>query len=303
MRRREPENSSFDLFLDAICNTFGGIVFLAILLAILIQTRSIVSNPTPSDQPPSTPDEVRQLTVALDAVTAEYARLTIALEATPLVAERSPEDAEYQELVAGLESRTEELTDVTDRQIAATPELTKLLASNARLQEENNRVPAELRAVQTRVDQKSAALRELVADQQQTLQLPLERSSNAASVLLLLKNGRVYLARKPNLFGRGFNDQHVATQDVLAGGKRITAKPNAGWQLNSVNGRAEVDRLLRDAVANGHIITIAVWPDSYDDFAEIKSEMVSVNLDYQLWPQADNEPLILYFNAGDSRVQ
>ncbi|MFM2219326.1 MAG: hypothetical protein RL240_3644, partial [Planctomycetota bacterium] len=47
-RRRRPQTSSLDLFLDTICNAFGGIMFISILISILIQMRG-----DPSDTPAS----------------------------------------------------------------------------------------------------------------------------------------------------------------------------------------------------------------------------------------------------------
>src|SRR4051812_32574075 len=37
MKRRRPADSSLELLLDTICNTFGGVLFLAILVCILLQ--------------------------------------------------------------------------------------------------------------------------------------------------------------------------------------------------------------------------------------------------------------------------
>jgi len=38
-RRQRVQTSSLDLFLDTICNAFGGIMFISILISILIQMR------------------------------------------------------------------------------------------------------------------------------------------------------------------------------------------------------------------------------------------------------------------------
>jgi len=38
-RRSKPQSSSLDLFLDTICNAFGGIMFLSILISVLLQFR------------------------------------------------------------------------------------------------------------------------------------------------------------------------------------------------------------------------------------------------------------------------
>ena len=45
-RRRRSTVSSLDLFLDTICNAFGGIMFISILISILIQMRGDQSEST-----------------------------------------------------------------------------------------------------------------------------------------------------------------------------------------------------------------------------------------------------------------
>ena len=42
--RREVEESSLELLLDTMCNTFGGVMFIAISLAVMISMRSAVSS-------------------------------------------------------------------------------------------------------------------------------------------------------------------------------------------------------------------------------------------------------------------
>ena len=41
MSRRHAEESSLDLLLDAMCNTFGGVMFIAILLTVMISIRGL----------------------------------------------------------------------------------------------------------------------------------------------------------------------------------------------------------------------------------------------------------------------
>ena len=48
MRRRQEEDSSLELLLDTMCNTFGGVMFIAISLAVMLSMRSAV-NAVPAD--------------------------------------------------------------------------------------------------------------------------------------------------------------------------------------------------------------------------------------------------------------
>ena len=50
MSRRHSEGSSLDLLLDAMCNTFGGVMFIAILLTVMISIRSLGKKNAVPDQ-------------------------------------------------------------------------------------------------------------------------------------------------------------------------------------------------------------------------------------------------------------
>ena len=50
MSRRHAEESSLDLLLDAMCNTFGGVMFIAILLTVMISIRSLEKKNAVPDQ-------------------------------------------------------------------------------------------------------------------------------------------------------------------------------------------------------------------------------------------------------------
>ena len=50
MSRRHSEESSLDLLLDAMCNTFGGVMFIAILLTVMVSIRGLEKKNAVPDQ-------------------------------------------------------------------------------------------------------------------------------------------------------------------------------------------------------------------------------------------------------------
>ena len=85
MKRRPPAYSSLELLLDTICNTFGGVLFLAILVCILLRNTghsTSVGQGTPQFTEADVLDLVRrqqELETALDglrAATSEHDRLS-----------------------------------------------------------------------------------------------------------------------------------------------------------------------------------------------------------------------------------
>lgn len=50
MSRRKSEDSSLELLLDTMCNTFGGVMFIAILLSVMVSIRGHQQNEPVPDQ-------------------------------------------------------------------------------------------------------------------------------------------------------------------------------------------------------------------------------------------------------------
>jgi hypothetical protein len=298
MKGRDDSTGSFDLFLDTICNTFGGIVFLAILLAILIQTRAIVKTPQQeSEESPLTAEQVRELIAELDMARSDYSAIAAAFASLPPLT-TSEDDADYRKLDAERKAIEGQVSNAMQKQTRQTQLLARQLAENVEINEENAAVPRELQDIESKVHERSASLKSLVTSRQTTLKIPRDRATNAPSVLGLLQGSRFYLAKLPSYSSRSFNDDHVSTQ---ASGRGINIKPRSGrgWSLND----RELTTMIQNAHSRRHIVTVAVWPDSYDDFSTVKEALVKSGVMYQLWPQQQDEVLTVYFGAGHNRVQ
>lgn len=298
MSRQGFENTSYDLFLDTICNTFGGVVFLAILLAILIQTRAIVKDPDQDRAETPSPAEVRELMARLDAVNAEYDAVTAALQSLP-PAPDSNANQQYKRLARERESLEAQLEATMREQSRQAKSLAAQLVKNAKLAEQNAEIPEELRKAQARVGEKDESLKEVVSKRQTTLRLPREKASSASSLLVLLQSSRFYLAMTPSSSARTFNDQHVKTEPTVGGGVMVQPRGGRGWAITD----QQVVETIKSARTRGQVVTIAVWPNSYAEFAILKQAMIENQVSYQLWPQRQDEQLTVYFGGGQSRVQ
>jgi hypothetical protein len=301
MRRDEDRTSSFDLFLDTICNTFGGIVFLAILLAIMIQSRAVVRTEEQIDQQPS-PEQVRMLITKLEKLAGERETLEHSLENLPAT-RADDEDEEYFELAEQVAQTEQRLKESLSIQTKASQKLAEKLELNAIQAAENDAVPAQLKEAERELAQVKAGFQRLASSKQQTLRLPTVKNKTTSSALLLVKNHSLFLARTPSLFGQGFNETQVTTSTLFAGQIRIEPRDGAGWLLGSTKARAEFANVVQQARQNGYTLTIAVWPESYGDFATLREAMIAAGVNYQLWPQAEGEALIISFGAGASSVQ
>lgn len=301
-RRSETDATSFDLFLDTICNTFGGVVFLAILLALMIQTRAVVkSDDTTADQRP-TPDEIRDSIHQLDLLAAQHATLAAALESTP-VQTRSPDDNQLIELSQQVSKSEAELAQLNQANAASTKTLGEMTASNADLDAENKQIPVAVAAAQQQVKEGENRYVSAAQQKQESLRLPKTRESNAASYLVLFKSDRIYLARRPSFIRDTFNVDHVRTNKLPGGGVEVIPVGSAGWDIGSSSGNSQIMSLISDAARGRNIMTIAIWPDCFDKFGTLREAMINQNVPYQLWLQQDGEELVVFFGSGSSRIQ
>lgn len=302
MRRSEPDATSFDLFLDTICNTFGGVVFLAILLALMIQTRAVVkSDDTTADQRP-TPDEIRDSIHQLDLLASQHATLAATLENTPLQA-KSADDSRLIELSEQVSQAEAELAKLNQANAASSKTLGEVTSSNAQLDEENKKIPVAVAAAQQQVKEGENQYVSAAQEKQESLRLPKTRESNAASYLILFQSDRIYLARRPAFIGNSFNADHVTTNRLTGGGVEVIPVASAGWDIDSSGGNAEIMSLISDAARGRNIITVAIWPNCFDKFDVLREAMINQNVPYQLWLQEDGENLVVFFGSGSSRIQ
>ena len=80
MSRKHAEESSLELLLDIVCNSFGGVIFIALLLAVIISIRGF-------QKTDSEPDREAKIAEVKEQITRLRAELTDVMEATRKQAE------------------------------------------------------------------------------------------------------------------------------------------------------------------------------------------------------------------------
>jgi len=302
MKRAPDATSSFDLFLDTICNTFGGIVFIAILLAVMVQNRALVVSEENAVGKPASAEQVRQAMASLAEVSTQQKLLAISLAAMP-ESYSTVDDTEFRQLREQQSELEEQIEAALEAEKQASATLAGLLEANAVQREENETVPQQLEELEELVAAAGAAYERSLDAKQQTLRVPRVRSSQSRSMLILVQDGSVFLAKKATLANQGFNTAQVSTNTRIDTGIDITPKSGTGYRLSGGDGLQEFMQLVREADSGGNSLTIAVWPDSFGQFAELRERMVQSGVFYQLWLQSPGEPLTVYMGSGSSSVQ
>ena len=301
MRNKEDSGSSFDLFLDTICNTFGGIVFLAILLAIMIQSRSIIETNDPSERAPSS-DELRDLTTKLDSLSAESSNLHAALQALPET-EPTGDDQEYLDLRNELSEYEETLRQVSSTRSDVAKQLANLLDRNAKQKEENRDVQTSHSAAMKRYKAAERRNSALFESKMMTLQLPKVQSSRAGSELALVDRSYGYFSGPITLFSGVSSTGQIRFTQQDSGSWGVEPIVGEGWELARLQENPEFQKLLGDIASSRKILTIAIWPNSYADFHILRGLLIEKGVSYQLWLMEKDQPLTLSRGSGTQMVQ
>ena len=294
-RRRIPKNDSLELLLDTICNTFGGVLFIAILVVLLLQQSG--NNPvsaTPAAVPVSAV-EMGQMTARMQAVNDELAQLQLNRNSQDEIVQSFAPDT-VRQLIA-------DRRRATANQESLQADVDRLLSDNAALVTKVESLSVENAGVRVRLEQSRDRLQsiesELNRDRQSRVEdarLPVNRTDvHKAEVGLVLRYGRLYIWHK---YGGGANDRLGLNTDEFvviseeAGGLTTRPKPSAGTILDgSDSSNAAVGKTLRRFAPNECYFVVVARPDSYGVFRHLRDQIIELGFEYRLMPTATDDPV------------
>lgn len=295
---RRPQ-TSLDLFLDTISNTFGGIVFLAILLSLLVQMR------TKTDQVPAesadelSAEQYQEIRLEFEELAAKRDILSSTVLA--LQKKRTPtKNVEVTRLAEALEQVQPELQAALQRQAVVSQAVARQMEENARIVQDLETLQQQLQETTAALQQEESAMEKAVEEMSQVYKPPKVRNTTKKSVMLILTAERlhpVYEAGSLSKFS-----PHVRAARVPQG-TTVSAISGMGWDLTSKSGREQAENFLRLHRPNEYFANIAVWPDSFGAFADLKAQLLKSNHEYQLIPIATDGPILITASQELPRVQ
>ncbi len=318
--RRKASESSLELLLDTICNTFGGVLFLAMLVSLMLtqtrrKTEDAPAEPTPAV---SAADLVRLETRAENAARdlesleaqAQQARRAAGLLAVPHAAELiASMEATEQRAREAETRRTELLTKVAREQASAAraeaakaddARTRKKLAADA--EEARKRLADAVKARDTLVTsaikiRDDAATRATVAT---TGRAPRMRATTKLEFAMMLKYGRLYLMKELRDGNLVVNEaDFLLTPGLLA--NVAEAKPHAGVDLSSEESReAGLRRVTASFPPSKWYACLVIFPDSFEEYLTAKNWLVQRGYEVRLIPTTES---VHDSGASDTQVQ
>ena len=190
MRRSiTADAGSLELLLDTICNTFGGVLFISILVVVLLNmtSKQLAVDP-PSRNAQAELLEVREL---LQDSKKEMSRLTATLAQQERLQEHIFDEPELEGQVDKLEMLRKTCQDRRDQKIALLNDIAESqIEVNVIAQELKNRENAIADAEQ-KLKALDARLHQEVETRTQTARLPTPRHTRKAEIAFFLRGGRL----------------------------------------------------------------------------------------------------------------
>jgi len=286
-RKSAPSSDSLDLLLDTICNTFGGILFIAMLVVILT---SQISRDAAASAPSA--ESSRALRRLRGELTESESRLTKLRKAVRQKEdlERRFADPESLGLLESLRSlddnsdallkeRTQKLTDVAESQADLEGTARELQRLAQRLAEAKERLQLEKQRLEN-----EASLRS------RTSEVPQQRATQKDMMVFFLKAGRFSSFANRNEDGQiVHNEAESRIVEEAPGKKYIELVPGAGLAV-AVDGSnvAEIAARLADFDKSKHFLSVFVFKDSFASFETVKTEMIRSGFEYHLVPFPDD---------------
>lgn len=302
-RKQVQSEGSLDLLLDTICNTFGGVVFIALLVVLLLRL-SPIKQLSASVQSSSKIRAALQWQEALQSNHELLADLQSQITEAALRWDDSvmTELKELQEMEKKELQIKQELGDSLLTLVETEDKISSVKASLEVLK--NKRIRAEKIRTETAavVSTLENALQTLTVQNNQIessilppstldrpVELPIEQSDSNNQISLFVKFGRLYFP-----FDSADN---INTSDFLIerGWVYNVAKPKL-FEGIPINGNGdptpEIARRLSRFPPRNYFVHIAICRDSFDYFQGLKAQLSQLGYRYHLTPLGDGDSVV-----------
>lgn len=283
--RRQRPNDSLDMLLDTMCNTFGGIILLAVLVTLLTSRERHGSATTASDT-----QEMLQRRLAM-----AQANLHQALQLqTTLQTKANDEHWKTQvSLLATRQQIQDEIKAIRELAAQNAKELdttasadpaermknlnTQLAAAQARKMEAQNILAASQENAK-RLNSRLAGLEKqataLVSESQRQLRLPKEHETGKRVVYVIARYGRLYTCRNSDL---SRNESDIEWTSTLTS---EIAEPKRGKGIDPVANAATLRTYFGSQSGSSVYVAFCVFEDSFPAFIRAKQLATESRLTY-----------------------
>lgn len=269
MRRKQPQQDSLELFLDTICNMFGGFIFIMLFVVVSIRsaTNAKLEETRESELPAVSDAELTTMQNELDAALAQLERLERHSEdvkdfVNDLV---SQEDVELYREALAVKEQTQELRKKNLEDRDKIEEAKRLLAA---AEEENESLQEELKKALEEIQDAKRKRQRMTSP-------PKLEPTDKIQIPIFVRYGRVYFWHKYTESGQladDFNDEDFFALEMLEDVVVATEpKPDGGVDLNADDAETRLAQAFRRFDPSLFYIEIVVSDDSFGEYNVVSS--------------------------------
>ena len=281
-RNASSTGDSLDLLLDTICNTFGGIVFISMLVVILVNAASSeISNDAPSEVDHRRLVEGRQ---QLSQMTIELASLRRTVRNLQEQRERFTDSAS-DELIRDLMTRQRTAAEEQDKRDESLGHLAEKQEVINDLTRKTEQLREAMKEARKELAEATQELESEIRLRSRTSRLPRQKTTTRQQASFFLRDGRLCAFARLDSGGR-LVPNTTETRVRENNGKRY-AEPVPGAGLLVIPDGSNLDAVagvLEPFSSSQFFIAIVVWGDSFGHFPIVKEAIVRGDYEYQLIP-------------------
>lgn len=299
--RRQAELNSLDLLLDAVTNTFGGVLFVAVVITMLLRITGPTLHGTDGGNIAAENDnKIRDLIVQreseMDTLEQALAQHQSTLDQ---LASENASDASQRLLEL---RRTFEA--LSQQRIESESQIKRMELQLIGGRDEQSRAEAMLAKEQRRHDDLKRALDSEQQARTRSVHLPALKLTTKNEFAVLIRYGRLYspYTSDPIFVKRRQLNDFVAVGEE-GGAIRMTPKPYRGVELSgSPECVAAMRGVLGQLDKKTTYVAAAVWDDSFAEFAQFREFLVRENIEYRIMPVITGEA-VGEGGSGEALVQ
>lgn len=273
MRRAAKLDDSFDMFLDTITNTFGGVLLITLLIVLMVQ-QSSEARQSVEEQNSTVPSKAL-VDSQLAALAAEKQLFIQSKKASATFFDGfvSPEKEENLREVVAQQNLNRRLTRSIDELDVRIVEQTRI--SNQRVSQSSR-----LNSLKKRAKDLSRDLEGLKAKQVRTIPLPKERSTSKSSEAFFLQDGSLFRLFLPN--GKINRDHFVACRESEAdfSDGRVAYRVRIGEGIPLSN--QQLQRTFARFNSKRVYLTFVVRAEAFGEFANVRQQAVTAGFEYRI---------------------
>lgn len=294
MTRRNIDNStdSLELLLDTICNTFGAVIFISMLVAILVSNSS--TTPSPAADTTNTASDVAIVQAEIQEAQERLRVISGQVRQQKLVKSRLATE-ESMALAGKLQQQTRERISLMQQKSEAVKKVVDTKGAAAVLQAALSKQQSDLDTAQTTKQTISSHIRQAASESARTARIPRVRKTQKTPIVYAVDDGRLY--QVVTRFGTiNTKDCEKTTQH---GRETIRPLAAAGVPVTATQS-ATLSKYFNDASAQTNFVQLFVSRDSFEAFLPVKDVLISLKLENEVIVTADDTVELMRYRRSES---